>query len=54
MQDSGEIGISVAIRIRPFNQRELKVESESALVNDHQSILVRSNPPTQFNFGNFC
>jgi hypothetical protein len=52
MQTESETGISVAIRIRPLNQRELRNgETEPALVHEHQSILVRSNPPNQFNFG---
>jgi hypothetical protein len=45
-------GIKVAIRIRPFNQRELKHgEPESCLINDHQSIQTRTAPIMQFNFG---
>ncbi len=46
-----ETGVSVAIRVRPFNQRELRSgEQEPSLVLEHQSLTTRSPPTIQFNF----
>ena len=45
-------GISVAIRIRPLNQREIKGgDNGDAFTIQGNNILV-GNPPTSFVFGN--
>jgi hypothetical protein len=45
-------GISVAIRIRPFNERENKLgEWEPSVTYDDCSVQTRTNPPTKYSFG---
>lgn len=54
MNKSVEVGVSVAIRVRPFNERELRNGGvETSLLIEGNSLVTRTTPSNQFNFGFF-
>jgi hypothetical protein len=49
-----EVAINVAVRVRPFNQREIKNgDLESVLAVERDSINTKTTPTNQFHFGKF-
>lgn len=49
-----DVGVSVAIRIRPFNQREIKMgELETVIAVEGNSVISKTSPVNQFHFGKY-
>ena len=46
----GNTGISVAVRIRPLNKRELRGEDSNAIIYNSKSIRTKSTPSLSFGF----